>query len=682
MADLEGDIGPTTTRCGRPSGRARPAIRTSVLRCSWALGVLLLAALLLPVPVAAASVATTPDGPEATAAEEGEEAVPVADPGSSPAPSAVDEPAPVTPPPPVPPSSSAAAETSSSAVPDEGGSPSLTPGAPPAQVAAEVGAEPADDETRPAAAADEHDSRRSEDSTREPAIGAAAAAVTARQQDNVTICHRTNSPTNPYNQVVVARASVVSAHGDHIGPVFAPGVDDWGDIIPPLRPELPRGLNWRGGQDILRNGCEVPPDVGPLPDASLGELQCVGTDPRLVVTVSNDAEATAPARFAVFVDGVVVDRVGPVPPGGSETVVLDGGDLAGLEDDTFTVAVRSGGKLVTSEVVTLDCAPGPPVVVVDAGLACEDGSARGVVEVTNNGTDPVQVSLEVDGAPVGAPVDVPPGASETGTVDLSAYEDTTVTATVVVDGTTVASFVITPDCVEPRPQPEVSVAGQVCPPPSTTVTLSNTGDPESRVIFVIRVDGRIVQVSAPVYGGDSTTIVGDLSRFEDQTVVVEVRANGEVLGSRTIAVDCEPEPGPEPGPDPGPGTDTGAGPGSGSDPDAGSQSVATGLATGGTPTSAGGVTGETLPQVGATVTPALIMSGLGLVLAGSLLIAVGQRTKGTGTTSESLSGQVETPALRTSRLRAARRSGAPAALPRPDRQPDARPSAAPPRPAR
>jgi hypothetical protein len=94
--------------------------------------------------------------------------------------------------------------------------------------------------------------------------------------------------------------------------------------------------------------------------------------------------------------------------------------------------------------------------------------------------------------------------------------------------------------------PRVAVDGVVCPPPTATVTLANDGDPDSRIVFSIRINGRLVQVSAPIHGGDSTTIVGDLSRYEDQRVTVELRANGEVLGRRTVDVDCVPEPDPLP----------------------------------------------------------------------------------------------------------------------------------------
>ena len=101
----------------------------------------------------------------------------------------------------------------------------------------------------------------------------------------------------------------------HTGPIFGPDVDDWGDIIPPITPGLPDGLNWPEGRSVLDNGCEMEPDVGPLPEASIGDAECVGANPSIAVTVTNDADATAPANFSILVDGTVVETVGPVAPG-------------------------------------------------------------------------------------------------------------------------------------------------------------------------------------------------------------------------------------------------------------------------------------------------------------------------------------------------------------------------------
>jgi hypothetical protein len=106
---------------------------------------------------------------------------------------------------------------------------------------------------------------------------------------NVTICHRTDSVTNPYVTETVDEASVDGdssndkGQGDHLlehtGPVFDSlnppppphNGDQWGDIIPPFdengdpRPNPSATLNWPGpgavGAAIFFNGCN-PVDFG------------------------------------------------------------------------------------------------------------------------------------------------------------------------------------------------------------------------------------------------------------------------------------------------------------------------------------------------------------------------------------------------------------------------------------
>jgi hypothetical protein len=81
----------------------------------------------------------------------------------------------------------------------------------------------------------------------------------------VTLCHRTNSETNPYVRITVSINSVIkgAGHDGHNGPIFAAGMKSakqkWGDIIPSFT--YPGGSyggkNWPAGRAIFDAGCTV-----------------------------------------------------------------------------------------------------------------------------------------------------------------------------------------------------------------------------------------------------------------------------------------------------------------------------------------------------------------------------------------------------------------------------------------
>jgi len=113
----------------------------------------------------------------------------------------------------------------------------------------------------------------------------------------VTICHATNSNTNPYTHPTVDADAVDgdtgndNGNGDHqthTGPVWNPLLKDqqisWGDIIPPFYEDGSPGYwpskNWdTAGQALYRAGCQIPKpdDLVEYTEWEDGDYECPDT---------------------------------------------------------------------------------------------------------------------------------------------------------------------------------------------------------------------------------------------------------------------------------------------------------------------------------------------------------------------------------------------------------------------
>ena len=135
------------------------------------------------------------------------------------------------------------------------------------------------------------------------AIVAPSAALATRPDPGhkVTICHATNSNTNPYivESVDIASSGYVKGgHADHTGPIWDATLKarhiSWGDIIPTYTYGTFSyvGLNWTAqGQAIWNAGCMIPKPPSPAsPSASSNQPQTPSASASVQPSGSVEAE--------------------------------------------------------------------------------------------------------------------------------------------------------------------------------------------------------------------------------------------------------------------------------------------------------------------------------------------------------------------------------------------------------
>ena len=232
--------------------------------------------------------------------------------------------------------------------------------------------------------------------------GSAATAAATK----VTICHRTNSDTNPYVQISPSANGVLNGHSKHDDPfIWAPGLkasgQKWGDIIPAFGSYPGLNLTTEGGfdgnttgQEILDNGCVVPNNnPEPPPPPPVGSLSLTKT---VLGTPAGD----------------------PVPTSYDLHVVCDGDqfdDVVTLEaDETTTIDNLLDGTVCTVTENGVDTFADGTVVSYTPAIADTDG-----VEIVDDTTTNVTVTNDFTGvsgevvtvpgttpAPIAAPVAV------------------------------------------------------------------------------------------------------------------------------------------------------------------------------------------------------------------------------------------------------------------------------------
>lgn len=202
------------------------------------------------------------------------------------------------------------------------------------------------------------------------------------QSPKVTICHRTNSVTNPYVIETVAQSAVDGVagnsgkkpdhYGKHQGPLayseaYAQALKDsktkWGDIIPPVD-GFHSGLNWSAlGQKMLANGCKY------VPFTSFS-WKCVEATKSFVATFTNNGGANSSV--------MVNDQSATVAPGETKDLTVVTGDAS------VQIKVTVDGEVVFERAVA--CIQGQGSTEIPVTPAGGQGAATGVASLPFTGS--------------------------------------------------------------------------------------------------------------------------------------------------------------------------------------------------------------------------------------------------------------------------------------------------------
>ena len=245
-------------------------------------------------------------------------------------------------------------------------------------------------------------------------VASVPAASSAPGLPKVTICHRTNSVTNPYVQITVDEDAVdgntlndngQGDHTTHAGPVFDAtnppppphNGDQWGDIIPPFdengdpRPVGTPTLNWPAGQDIFENGCKptVPVEVGNVavhktvvnPDAV-----AVPSSFSIELVCTTDGGATTVLDEVLSLAGDATSGSFEVPAGASCGATEDSSGIANLvsvtTDGPVTIAAEADALVTVTNTFAGTPTPGGTAVPSTPNPAPVASVAPAAVQVT------------------------------------------------------------------------------------------------------------------------------------------------------------------------------------------------------------------------------------------------------------------------------------------------------------
>lgn len=176
-------------------------------------------------------------------------------------------------------------------------------------------------------------------------------------EHKVTLCHATDSYTNPYVEVTVDVASVhFEGHVGHTGPVFYPAIPKhtkWGDIIPSF--DYGEGHSYAGmnlsdeGLKILENGCNFECPVTTTTEEVTTSTQAVTTTTVPNTTTTLPTTTTQPVTTTSL-------HVSTTLPTTTSSVVT----TSSLNSTTLTSPTTTGVSSSPTSSGPISLVPAPP----------------------------------------------------------------------------------------------------------------------------------------------------------------------------------------------------------------------------------------------------------------------------------------------------------------------------------
>jgi uncharacterized repeat protein (TIGR01451 family) len=398
-----------------------------------------------------------------------------------------------------------------------------------------------------------------------------------------TICHATDSNTNPYVVITPNKNGDVDGHAGHTGPVWNPSLKaqhvTWGDIIPPFdyndhgtAAHFP-GQNWdANGQAWFANDCRVPITAtvdktndadgdGTFSDDETASSVGASVPFKVVITNTSVVPAVVGSLTDVAEGNPVTlscdpDVVGStVPAGGSVTcnATVAGYSPADGTSKVNTVTVtlhevgdttNNGSAVDSSTVRTF--VPNPDVSVVKTGpaSAAPGDQITWVLTVHNDGNVPLSDVTVTDSLPAGTTLVSASGTDWTctGTTDLScvlgpdlavdASSAVTVVVTLGADftGTSITNTaVVTPSDTTPEDNTSTVTTPVIQPPDVSIVkTGTPTAAPGDQLTWTLTVHND---------GNDAVSSVAVSDTLPDGTTLVSASGTGWTC-SGTTTVTC------------------------------------------------------------------------------------------------------------------------------------------------